>query len=268
MQSTEKRGAHTDATRQMNRAFVNRCASGRVCEPSIASAMCTMATWAWLLRDYLEIQPIHTNHDQPSRGPAARFVPRLEDFPWYGKLKDGSKIPLPFMSKDDFDIKVDSKYRLVCWDDWLQDQAERMSHPLFLAESSWCGYWSFEQHRPYDPSAVEFASAIESISIHALHYVDFPVPNTRRLFGTYQDATVNIRLEGYITPQGQFKLGPPGEFWAWQGWCTPFGMWGLWGSADGARAAGATWLWPKSWTKETNKKRGAHGNDSDSDDAN
>lgn len=40
-----------------------------------------------------------------------------------------------------------------------------------------------------------------------MQYVDEPVKNSRRLLGTYEEYTIDFQLEGYMTPQGQFKLG-------------------------------------------------------------
>ena len=253
----DKRDSREETAKQMNFTFTEGCKQPDFNGADVTSTMATLASWSWLLKDFLESHPVDPNRPQPSHGRAARLVPRLEDYPWHGKLDGGEMVPLPFMTRDDFDIKVDSKYRLVSWEEWLTSKITEMSDPSYLAQSSWCGYWSFERHRRYDSASIEFADAVEGLNIHALHHVEFPVPHTRRLVGTYTEHTIDFHLEGYITPQGRFKLGPPGEFWAWMGWMTPFGLFGHWGGADGDQAAGACWLWQKTWTEEPNKERGA-----------
>ncbi|KAL9053819.1 MAG: hypothetical protein Q9162_004538 [Coniocarpon cinnabarinum] len=255
------RNNRRDASKQMNYSFVSRCQESKPTKVDLASTMSSLATWSWLLADYLESHPMDPNFEQPSNGRAARLVPRLEDLPWHANLEKGEKIPLPFMSGQDFNLKVDSKYRLVCWEDWLQHLVLKMSETKYIEQSSWCGYWSFERHlRSNEVPSIEFADAVEGLNVRVMGDVDHPVPGSRRLVGTYTEHPIDFHLEGYITPQGKLKLGPPGEFWAWMGWMTPFGMFGYWGSAEGDQAAGACWLWQRSWTEDSNGKRGARGN--------
>ena len=245
-----------DVARRMNYHFISRCENVIASKADLTSTMGTLMAWSWLLKDYLDQWPVGDNHrhEQPCETPEARFTPRLENFPWYRKLSKSERIPLPFMRKDDWQIKVDSRYRLVSWDEWVKWQVEEMARSSNLQSSSWCGYWSYESQRHAGMASVEFAEAVENLNLHVMEYIDDPVQDTRRLLGAHRP-DINFHLEGYITPHGQFKLGPPGEFWAWFGHVTPFGLFGFWGSSDGSQSAGACWLWQKAWTQDANKAR-------------
>lgn len=220
--------------RHLNWHFVTRCEQVVAYKADLKTTMHTLAAWSWLLKDYLEKCPLHRDMVQPSTGMAARYIPRLENFPWYGKWKNGGKIPLPYMDRKDWNLKIDSRYRLVSWDEWLEDQVAEIADTDFLSESLWCGYWSFERQDQAGLPAIEFADAVEDLNIRAMQYIDEPVKNARRIIGSYDDHHIDFELEGYITPNGQFKLGPPGEFWAWFGSATPFGLFGFWGESTEA----------------------------------
>ena len=213
----------------MNWHFVNRCEQAIAYEADLPATMATLGSWGWLLKNFLEKHPVDQNILQPSNGMAARYPPRLDDLPWLGKWKHEGKLPFPFVDKEDWHLKVDTQYRLVGWDEWLETLIADMSCADFLSESSWCGYWSFERRGQNGLPAIEFADAIEELTIRALNFVDNPEQNTRRIIGAYPEHHLDFHLEGYITPSGRFKLGPPGEFWALMGWMTPFGLFGLWG---------------------------------------
>ena len=243
-----------DFLMRMNSHFSSRTDEIDPVKASLADVMGALAIWGWLLRDFLDAHPLTSTLAQPSQTSDARFTPCLEDLPWYRAI---DRIPWPFAGPEHWNRKVDSNYRLLSWDEWLEKVVEDMSSAACLEKSLWCGYWSFEHSRRHGISMVEFADAVQGLHIHAMQYTDEPEPGSRRLIGIHADETVNFQLEGYITPKGRFKLGPPGEFWAWFGWMTPFGMFGFWGGPHGEEASGACWLWQAHWSNETNKKRTA-----------
>lgn len=131
----------------MNWHFVNRCEQVVAHRADLQTILGGLAAWGWLLKDYLDQCPLDENRAQPSQRHHARFTPRLKDFPCFGRTQDPEKIPLPFMSRSDWNLKVDSKYRMISWDEWIHYQIGQMADPEFLARSPWCGYWSFERNQ-------------------------------------------------------------------------------------------------------------------------
>lgn len=242
----------------MNDLFLFRMADPKRNGVTVASTMGNMAAWAWLLYDYLELLPRGPGFDneQPASDIAARYPPTLQDMPWFGDLKSGARIPLPFATRNDGHLL---NPRLCLWDEWIEDATQRVIDLLTADGITWVGYWSFGRHRRLGVPRVEFADAIEELTLSSPDGVpNERVPSgSRILIGTYPPHVVDFRLEGYVTPRGRFRLGPPGDFWACYGHVTPFGLFGFWGSADGSQSAGATWLWPSTWTKESNRKRKA-----------
>lgn len=131
-----------------------------------------------------------------------------------------------------------------------------MTDPDYLEDGQWVGYWSFDGAPIQGIPTVQFADAIENLM--------FTVQRTRRssrrstpylIRGSHPNAGNDFHLEGNFTRDGCFMMGPPGDFWAWRGRMTPFGMFGFWGSTDWSRVAGICWIWKKSWSDAAREER-------------
>ncbi|KAF2234977.1 hypothetical protein EV356DRAFT_576177 [Viridothelium virens] len=178
-------------------------------------------------------------------------LPRIQDLPWITDIEKGV-IPLPCAPPS----SSEKPNRFVSWSDWESDCIHRMTDPNWLEDGYWCGYWSFDGALVQGVPRVQFADAVEGLvfRVHRARPSDRG-PTPHRIRALYPNSGHNFHLEGEFTRDGQFTMGPPGDFWVWRGRMTPFGMFGFWGSTDWSRVAGICWLWKKSWSDAAREEK-------------
>lgn len=205
---------------------------------SIALAHVALSAWSSLLA-------IHIDGNGDEEDPRMPDPSRIPWFERHGEETDC--LPFPFQLPPT--AEDDPARMTVAWDQWYRNRVAYMSDTPFLTDGEWCGYWSFDNYM-HDSLSVAFAEAIDSMVL----VVSCPRRRSPRLgrapmriTATYPNSIHNFILEGTISHDGIFDLGPPGDFWVWRGRMTPFGLFGFWGSSDWTRIAGACWLWKRAW---------------------
>ena len=215
------------------------------------AAEISLAAYAGLLRTHLDhilveeqVEQSGTEHEF-SKWPC---VPRTRDLPWLLPRTMSGSLPMPFMEETVPPASTQSRgpaMRLTDWDTWHQETISKMCETSFLEDGEWCGYWSYEEpSRRRRPARAEFADPVQRMVLRVVtnRRQSSRLNPGRKLLATYPESDNAFQLEGQITPDGIFELGPPGEFWMWKGRMTPFGLFGFWGSVDLAHIAGTCWV--------------------------
>ena len=150
------------------------------------------------------------------------------------------QLPLPFHS-----IYTDPYIVEDPWTVWLSRHIEKMSEPDQLGKGQWCGYYSYDGARAFDPPMLGIQFSVDQN----------PSPGsglTSRIRAQGHDGIGQFTLEGGISRQGELRLRKTyagAHSFDWTCFMTPFGIFGRWGTVGRNifRQGGKLWLWKCEW---------------------